>query len=68
MGWSLRLVTDVDGEMNCEDVDLEDQGNHSKDDQVGDVDDQSGQDGQVGDVDVDDQGDRAERGGRAQAG
>ena len=31
MGWSLRLVRDVDGEINCEDVDVEDQGNHAKD-------------------------------------
>ena len=55
MGQSLRLATDVDGEINCEDVDVEYQGKYAKD-------------GQVGDVDVDDQGDRAERGGRAQAG
>ena len=74
MGWSLRLVTDVDGEINCEDIDVEDQGNHAKDDEVGHVDDQGGQDGQddqdgqVGDVNVDDQGDWAERGRRPQAG
>ena len=32
MGWSLRLVTDVDDEINCEDIDVEEQGNHAKDD------------------------------------
>ena len=68
MGWSLRLVRDVDGDINCEDIDVEDQGNHAKNDEVGHVDDQGGQDGQVGDVDVADQGDWAQRGGRPQAG
>ena len=48
-------LRDVEVEMNCEDVDVEDQGKYAKD-------------GQVGDVDVADQGDWAQRGGRPQAG
>ena len=31
-GGMMGLVTDVDGEINCKDVDVEDQGNHAKDD------------------------------------